>query len=137
MMRGLLLGLLFWAKCSGWEDVPRCYWDIVDNYFEERVVKKSFELYAVWQSSWQPLYVDLSRNATQAKARIKLAAKKLNPNPLEHPFDSKKAEEILIDVERQIFFATINNWRVWDDKSIAGMFAYIQEQNAKRLKACK
>lgn len=138
MARYLFLALFFWAECSAsWVDAPRCYWEISETFFDEKVVKEAFELFSIYQSSWQPLYVDLSRNARQAKDRIKKAAKLQARNPLEYPFDPQKAKEILVNVEKEIFYETVNYWRIWDERTIGGMFAYILEQNGRRLAACK
>ncbi len=122
--------------CSAYEDAPRCFYDLADNFFHEGDVKVAMENYAIYESSWTPLWNDLKRNARVARERIKNEAKREAKNPLEHPFNPVKAKEILIRIEREIFTDTFNYWRIWDGDTIEGMFRYILEKNQRRINGC-
>lgn len=137
-MKALIIcALWIHAAIHAWEDTPACFRDLERHFFEEKVAFESFELFQVYQSTWVPLWTELKKNAESAPAIITERAKQLKPNPLEYPFHADKAKEILIAVQREIFVKSVNSFRIWDERSINGMFAFVLERNEKRLKQCK
>lgn len=136
-LSAFFLSFLFLSQAFAYEDVPACFRKLETQFFTERNVKDALEVYAIYQSSWQPIYNDLMVRAKDSRRLIKEKAKKEKKNPLEHPFDAKRAKELLIEVQREIFVKTLNYWRVWDERTIEGMFSSITEHNKKMLDGCK
>lgn len=137
-MKGLILGLLwFHSVMYAWEDTPACYRELEHNFFTEKTAFEAFELFEVYQSTWVPLWTALKKNAESAPEKITQRAKQFKPNPLEYPFHADKAKEILVSVHWEIFMVTVNSFRIWDGRTINGMFTYIKDENEKRLKLCK
>lgn len=136
-LAAFFLSFLILSHVVAYEDVPVCFKKLETGFFTERNVKDALEIYNIYQSSWQPIYNDLMARARKAPQLIKEKAKREKKNPLEHPFDAKRSKEILIEVQREIFVKTLNYWRVWDERTIEGMFSSIQEQNKKMLDGCK
>lgn len=133
----LVVALFFSSPLAAYEDIPRCFQKLETEFFNERYVKEAMDIYNIYQSSWQPIYYDLERRAKEAPRRIKDIAKQDKKNPLEHPFNAKRAKEILLQVQRSIFVETLNYWRIWDERTIDGMFSSIQEKNKRILEECK
>jgi hypothetical protein len=136
-MRVLLLALLFILPVCAYEDVPACFRKLETQFFTEKNVMDALESFYIYQSQWVPIWTDLARRTKDAVPMIRDRAKKERKNPLEHPFNAKRAKEILLEVQREIFVKTLNAWRIWDERTINGMFANIQEDNKKRLEECK
>lgn len=133
----IIMTLWIQAALHAWEDTPACYRDLEHQFFNEKIAFEAFELFEVYQSTWVPMWAELKKNAELAPSMITQRAKQFKPNPLDHPFHADKAKEILISVQREIFVKSVNSFRIWDERTINGMFSYIMDENEKRLKQCK
>lgn len=136
-MRVLLLALLFFLPACAYEDIPTCFRTLETQFYTEKNVMDALESYYIYQSQWVPIWTDLARRIKDAAPMIRERARKERRNPLERPFDAKRAKEILLEVQREIFVKTLNAWRIWDERTIDGMFLNIQADNKKRLDECK
>lgn len=137
-MRALLwLALIFSLPLYSYEDVPPCFRKLETQFFTERNVMDALESFYIYQSQWVPIWTDLSRRSRDAVPMIRDKARREKKNPLDHPFNAKRAKEILLEVQRDIFVKTLNGWKIWDERTIGGMFTNIQADNKKWLDECK
>lgn len=132
----LYLFLIIPLASYAYDETPKCYRELVRNFFEPRLVTESFDLYRVFQSQWNKMLSDLKINAQAAPQRIKDRARAMHPNPFDHPFDPEKAKEIFLAVEFEIFREVMvyNYW--YDIQAIYGMFNYIKDRQQAKIDAC-
>lgn len=134
MIKFILLFFPFWA--FGFNDSPRCLKELQMHFFPPEIVKQSLDLFYVFQSQWDPILSEISRTSQKAPQQLKERAKKLRPNPLEHPFDPEKTKELLLSIEYDIFRnALIKNY-FNNAQAIKGMFDFIVNAQAERIEIC-
>lgn len=105
-------------------------------FFPPEIVKQSLDLFYVFQSQWDPILSEIARASQNAHQQLKDRAKKLRPNPLEHPFDPEKTKELLLSIEYDIFKnALIKNY-FRNAQAIKGMFDFIVNAQAERIEIC-
>lgn len=138
-MKLLLLTLIlgfFPLTGVAFDDTPPCYKKLAVNFFEPSIVKQSFDLFTVYQSQWDYIYSNIQEKKGEVLPRVKKKAKGLKKNPFEHPFDGKKAVELLLDVELEIFKEALHERRFTDQNAILGMFKFIQGKKQSELDEC-
>ncbi|MGK5595353.1 MAG: hypothetical protein ACSNEK_08355 [Parachlamydiaceae bacterium] len=122
-----------------WDDTPRCFHNLEMDFFERGVVMQALSVYntqGVYQSQWSLIYLELLRRQGDIPKLIKENAKKMNPNPLQYPFQPDKAEEVFLKTLYGIFRQAISKHASVNDETVQGMFRFIIEKQTKKLDAC-
>ncbi|KAF3361641.1 Uncharacterized protein PHSC3_001764 [Chlamydiales bacterium STE3] len=122
-----------------WNAAPRCFYELQMTFFEKEYVMEALDIYNpanIYQSQWALIYIDLTRARNDIPHQIKENAKKMHPNPLQHPFQSDKAKELFLKTLYEVFAKVIRRHANVNDEAIQGMFNYIIERQSKKLEAC-
>lgn len=137
MKKSLILCLLACSlHLSAWDASPPCLYSLETQFFDAKTVKESFDLYHVFQSQWDPIYTDLVRNVRRVPDLVKSKSRNLKPSPIDHPFDTEKVKQILIDAEFEVFRDTMVSHYFEDLNAIHGMFNYILKQQEGKINQC-
>lgn len=122
-----------------WVAAPRCFYNLEMTFFDREIVMQAMNAYTlsgIYQSQWSLVYVDLMREQSAIPQLIKENARRMKPNPLDYPFQSDKAEELLLKTLYEVFAKVIRKHSVANDETIQGMFKFIIEKQSKKLEAC-
>lgn len=138
-MKALILVSLFCAvsrAAFGFNDAPHCLYDLETHFFPHEVTRQAFDLYAIFQSQWEPILLGLDFEGQRAPELVRKQAREMNPNPLEYPFDPEKTRQVILAVEYEIFRSVVVRNYFYNMQAIRGMFDYIVAQQAGRIEAC-
>ena len=133
------IAILIFLICAGWNAAPRCFYDLEMTFFDREIVMESmdaFTLNDVYQSQWALIYVDLMKERSAIPGLIKENVRRMKPNPLQYPYQSDKAEELLLKTLYEVFSRVIHKHAAVNEEVIQGMFKFIVERQSKRLEAC-
>jgi len=134
----LLMPIFYAGILSAYNDEPGCYKDLKLTFFSPDLVKQALSMHyrTISQSDWGPI-VDLLQSRSQDVPEIiKIRANRMNPNPLEYPFDGSRAAELLYQTVYEIFSDVLHGYNVGNDGQIREMFNYIKQQQSMRLQPC-
>lgn len=135
-MKTILLTLFLSLSLFGYDDSPRCLYELQTHFFDPRYVKESFDLYRVFQSQWDSIIVNLRQDVQYVPRIVRDRARRLRPDPFEHPFDAEKVKELILAVEFEIFRdAMVRNY-FYDVSATYGMFDYIRSRQEKKIDHC-
>ncbi len=138
----LVKAILFVSVCMcfdmahAWRDVPSCYKDLEINFFDPEITTQAFALHNIDQSSWNLLLQSLKNKAANVPSIIDQRAKRMQRNPLDHPFQPKEAEQLLMDVLYENLVEALHERNFITQFDNREMFNYIRRRQADRLKAC-
>lgn len=119
-----------------YDDSPSCFKDLQTNFFSYDAVAQALSMHYTQQGQWQLYYTAIKDRAKYVPDILKARAAKMDPNPLEHPFQAKAAEELLEQVLYDVFYDAMIYNGYTNQSSIRDMFHYIRQQNAYRIQQC-
>lgn len=128
--------LLFPLLAFGFDDSPPCLRELQAEFFPPEVVRQAFDMYYVFQSQWGPILLEIRRGTSVSNLRLRERARKMKPNPLQHPFDPEKTRELLLEIQFEIFQSALIKNYFNNVEAIQGMFNFIVNAQGKRLEAC-
>lgn len=133
----LIISLLFFSSSLfSYDDTPNCLRRLETRYFEETHLEQVFNMHKVWQSTWAPIKRDLKKRSREVPRLVYEEGKKYRPNPIDHPFNPKEAEKIVIRVLYAVFRQTMLGYDFLNEGDIRDMFLYIKAERQAELKAC-
>lgn len=142
----ILCSLLYFICLSNsvaaFDDTPRCFSDLAATFFAPAVVMQAFSIHNVDQSQWNYLVAELNYRSRDTMRLVRMQADRLNPSPLEFPFNPDIAGQILLSTLHVIFrnalygFQTSINGNFINDYDVNDMFEYIKTQQWIRLRSC-
>ena len=139
LFRFFVCFLALLSSIEAYEDIPDCYKSLERNFFNRKDLYQAFDMYPdmIFPSTWDAIYQDLKFQSQYIPDRVKEEAARLDPNPLEHPFNSKKSLEILKGVLFTAFKGSVTKYTVLRyDESFEIMFEFLMEQNEYEWRLC-
>lgn len=128
----LLAPSLIW----GFDDSPRCLREVEINYLDHRYLQEAFDMYRIFQSQWTQILTTLSQRVPNIPGMVRDRARKMSPDPFEHPFDGEKVKSIILDVEFEVLQEVLITNYVTDLNAINGIFNYVRSRRENYLDAC-
>ncbi|MCB1111090.1 MAG: hypothetical protein H7A37_07410 [Chlamydiales bacterium] len=142
-MRKVLIAAFIAINVSlfAYDDSPSCFRRLETGFFNTRLVTQALNMHGVYQSQWAPILLDLRQNARQVPRIVRSRARKMNPNPIQNPFDPTAAQKLLMDVLYEVFADTMRNndlvnQGILNQDDINDMFNYIWSNQVNELEAC-
>ena len=117
--------LLLAATLGAYDDRPPCYKQLERDFFHYPIVAEAFSNLRVPQGQWDPIFKLLVNRQTQLESIIEQKAHARHPDPLQHPFQSDVAADLLHETAFQIFERCLLEGGFYDTVSIRTMFDYI------------
>jgi hypothetical protein len=128
---------------QAYDDSPRCYKDMQRDFFSYDLVIQALSMYLVPQGQWELIFQNLQNAMRDVPEIVRSRAAQSDPNPLEYPFQSKQAEDILFQALFEVFSNVMQvngaadpRSSLNDPKNVREMFGYIRQQQAFRLLRC-
>ena len=120
------------------DDAPDCFKDVETTFFNNYLVTQALGMhsYTINQGQWDPILTDLRTKARSVPDRVRAAANKLSPNPLDYPYNNKDAAQVLFVVLYGVFKEVMYENYITDDSSIQDMFHYIRNKQITKLQNC-
>lgn len=137
-MRNLILLLLFFVQSLvAYDDRPACYKELERDFFQYKIVAEALALWNVNQSQaqWEMIVRLVQAKQKDAEYVINEKARHLNPNPLQNPFRSDDARDLLHETMYQIFERGLVESGFFNVVTIRKMFEYIWTHDP-RIKRC-
>lgn len=136
-MRSILFILLLLPiTLFGWNATPPCYKTLQAEFFDFNTLMEGFSLFKVPQGQWMSLWPNLQERVKDAPSIIKEKAQQAHPNPLDYPFQSDQARELLISTMFEIFAQLMREHNMPDEFKIRGVFEYVLSKKEKQINAC-
>ena len=130
-----ILFLILTLPLVAYDDRPPCYKDLERDFFHFKILGEAFSNWLVPQGQWDPIFRMLVDRQEQAEYVINEGARRYSPNPLQNPFQSDVARDLLHQTMYQIFERCMLESGFFDTVSIARMFEYIWTHDL-RIKNC-
>lgn len=127
------------SHLTAFDDTPSCYKLLETNFFEPKLVSQALSLqagYQQYQSTWPLINDELRRRSLNVSSIIKNKANRMNPSPLEYPFQYEAAANLLWTTLYEIFSSVVQKYGINDQGDISTMFNYLRTQQEVRLKNC-
>lgn len=136
-MKKFICFLLLSVRLAAYDDRPACYKELERNFFQYKYVAEALALYNVNQSQgqWDGIVKTVQNKAKEAEYVIKEKARRHTPDPLQHPFQSDVAKDLLRETMFQIFERALLESGFFDQVTIAKMFEFIWNHDP-RIQAC-
>ncbi|MBA3957488.1 MAG: hypothetical protein H0X51_03715 [Parachlamydiaceae bacterium] len=131
------LGLMGMSKGHAWLDDRGCFRDLQVHFFEPLWVTQALSLHQIFQSQWDPINSKLQDRVRDVPTILKQRANRRGySSPLENPFQPIAAGELLRQILLEMFTQVLNESNITNQSDIEEMFAYIEQQQRERIKAC-
>ena len=127
--------MAFSPMLEAYDGRPACYKELERNFFSFHNVGEALALWKVPQAMWDPTIKLVQERQKEAESVIEKKARLLKPNPLEHPFQSDVAGDLLKQTMYEIFQRCLLETGFFDTVSILKMFEYIWAHDP-RLSTC-
>lgn len=131
-----LLSLALTPYLAGYDATPACYRDLMQNFFSYEAVGQALSLHNIGQSQWLRTYELLKGRQGEAETLIRRKASARNPNPLDAPFQSDVARDLLKETMYQIYERALLDSGFYDTIKIRQEFEYIWVKNKFRIEHC-
>ena len=115
---------------------PACLKELQQNFFDEKLVRQTLALYRMPQGMWKNIIEDLKRNQKAVEKIMQTKAIKMRPNPLRPPFNPEQTEALLKETLYEVFYKTIDFYKITDSDTIRAMFNHIIQQENIYIKNC-
>lgn len=107
-MRNLCLTVcLVFLGCAGGlkavDDRPACFKEIQNTFFRYQTVAIALDFNEVFQNQWDYIARQLESVNHEIAPRMKAKAIKMRPNPLQYPFNGKRAKDLLKETAWELF----------------------------------
>lgn len=141
-MRKILLGLMgiqifYFAELKGWDDQPPCYKSLQRYFFKESYLDEAMSFHDyIFQGDWNQIYRDLDKVMQQMPILIKQEAKKMRPDPLEHPFQPQAAGALLHQMLYLALSQTLHAHNITNEGDIKKIFEYVRTKQLGMIEAC-
>ena len=133
----ILYNSIFWTNFVYSGDAsPRCLTQLEVNFFIEQPVRETLNYNRIGQSSWGLIMTSLRQKSALVPSLMKKAAKGVNPNPLNYPFNPIEAKKILIPILYQIFKEALYEIQYFNETGIRNMFDFIYAHREQELLKC-
>ena len=131
--------ILFFLTCTlgAYDDRPACYKELERNFFQQKTVGEALALWNVNQSQgqWAMIVKLIQSKQKDAEYVINEKARSFKPNPLQNPFKSDDARDLLKETMYQIFERALLESGFFDTLTIGKMFEYVWMHDP-RIKKC-
>lgn len=136
-MKKFICFLLLSVSLAAYDDRPACYKDLERNFFQYKPVAEALALYNVNQSQgqWDGIVKLVQNKAKDAEYIINEKARRFKPNPLQNPFQSDVARDLLKETMSQIFERALLESGFFDRVTITNMFEFIWTHDP-RIQTC-
>ncbi len=127
------------GKSYAQESAPPCYFNLATQFFKYEITAQAFSMNNIDQSLWSSLVSQLSQRSQQVPQWIRSEAQKYRPNPLQRPFQSAAAGQILYNNLYACFKLVMleNHITLYmNEVAIGSMFRYIWMQQLQSIANC-
>lgn len=110
--------------------------DIERHFFQPNDVSQVLAFHEVSQGAWTEINRILMANAKNVPNLVLAKAARMNPNPLNPPFQWIAASHILKEALFEVFSGTLTIFNINDPGQWQEMFDYLFEKQKTRWVAC-
>lgn len=123
---------------QGYDRSPPCFKKIAADFFHPESVALALSLSRdqVSQAQWFRIAQELRRKGKALPAKMKLAAAKMRPNPLEDVFNAEAAKEILRKEANSLFIEVMEQFDITNAFTRQELFRNIWGWEEMRIDAC-
>ena len=136
----LLYALLLFLQPSmlpaNFDDSPPCFKEFEVRFFNPNLVMQALSLHNVEQSRWDIITSALQSRSFEVPQIVKARARKMQPNPLEYPFQKQASGRLLLQVLFEVFSKVLYENHVTNTGAVREMFEYIRVGHGQALKEC-
>jgi len=132
----LFFFLVVFMQVAAYDDTPRCFYRLEQNFFNEKAVGRALNFHRYPQSTWEPITRLLKYNTRNIHSILRARGRKMARNPLEKPFQYKEAQELLLSTLYDIFVLTVQEFDINNLSDIDDMFDYLVDQSQAEIDEC-
>ena len=117
------------AVATRGESVPPCLNELEVNFFKKELLGQVFNMYAIPQGVWDPIYSDLVDRSQTIPYRLEKKALKFTPNPLNYPYNGEEIEPLLREALFEVFNEVLMENDISNEAEIKEMFNMIYSRD--------
>jgi hypothetical protein len=131
------LTLLGIQPVSAWDDSPPCFRQLELNFFREKYVREALSFHEnISQGIWTPIVTALRAKSKEIPGIVKEKARRMERDPLDHPFQPEPAAQLLRNTLYEEFTKVLYNFQITNTWIIQDMFRYITHKYADEIQRC-